>query len=315
MFFGGGGGGSRQRGPRKGEDVVSVLEWSLEQFYNGATKKMAVNRSVICSDCEGRGGAAADEQSCSECHGSGVRVQIRRMGPMISQSQGPCSACGSKGKFIPSNKKCKTCTGRGTTKERKVLELSLSAGAPENHKLVFNGEADEHPGEIAGDVVFVCRQKPNSQFVRKGDHLLMEKKISLYEALTGTKFYVEQLDGRKLFIQNAAGDIVKPDDPTIVRGEGMPRFGNPFSHGDLFIKFHVEFPTTIGTQEAQLLAKALPIPRNTVRSPPSTSDVEVHNFTKISTEEMSHAVNEQRRGDAYEEDEEGGTQSVGCRQA
>lgn len=51
MFFGGGGG--RSRGPSKGKDVVHQLAVSLEDLYNGAVRKLALQKNVICPKCEG----------------------------------------------------------------------------------------------------------------------------------------------------------------------------------------------------------------------------------------------------------------------
>ena len=52
MFFGGG--GPRHRGPAKGKDVVHQLKVSLEDMYSGTTRKLALQKSVICSKCEGK---------------------------------------------------------------------------------------------------------------------------------------------------------------------------------------------------------------------------------------------------------------------
>lgn len=68
MFFGGG--SRRPRGPKRGEDVVSELKWSLEQFYNGATRRMAITHDVICSNCDGHGGPADAMVTCEGCHGT-----------------------------------------------------------------------------------------------------------------------------------------------------------------------------------------------------------------------------------------------------
>merc|ERR1719221_2294132 len=66
-FFGGGGGGGRRGGGgkrrQKTKDVVQSVQCTLEQLYNGHTKKMAITRKVIdkkkgvqtCSKCDGRG--------------------------------------------------------------------------------------------------------------------------------------------------------------------------------------------------------------------------------------------------------------------
>ena len=45
MMFGGGG-GRRNRGPKKGQDVVRPLQVSLEDLYMGVTKKLRITRQV-----------------------------------------------------------------------------------------------------------------------------------------------------------------------------------------------------------------------------------------------------------------------------
>ena len=52
MFFGGG--GRRHRGPQKGKDVVHQLRVSLDDLYNGTTRKLSLKKKVICAKCEGR---------------------------------------------------------------------------------------------------------------------------------------------------------------------------------------------------------------------------------------------------------------------
>lgn len=64
-FFGGG--GRRSRGPRKTEDVAHALKISLEDFYNGVTKKMALGRNKICSDCSGSGSKSGQSVTCPDC--------------------------------------------------------------------------------------------------------------------------------------------------------------------------------------------------------------------------------------------------------
>ena len=48
-----GGGGRRPGGKRKGEDVVHPLKVSLEELYNGVTKKLSLAKNVMCSKCDG----------------------------------------------------------------------------------------------------------------------------------------------------------------------------------------------------------------------------------------------------------------------
>ena len=52
MFFGGGGG--RGRRERKGKDVVHQMGVTLEELYNGSIRKLALQKNVICDDCDGK---------------------------------------------------------------------------------------------------------------------------------------------------------------------------------------------------------------------------------------------------------------------
>ena len=47
------GGGSRVRRQKRGDDVVHTMKVSLEDLYNGTTKKLSLSRSVLCSKCKG----------------------------------------------------------------------------------------------------------------------------------------------------------------------------------------------------------------------------------------------------------------------
>jgi DnaJ family protein A protein 2 len=51
---------------------------------------------------------------------------------------------------------------------------------------------------------------------------LMEKQITLHEALTGVDFVVTHLDGTKIRIKNEPGEVIKPDDLKTVHGKGLP---------------------------------------------------------------------------------------------
>jgi DnaJ family protein A protein 1 len=55
MFFGGGGGGGgRARGPRRTKNLMHQLSVSLEDMYKGTTRKLALQKNVICTDCDGK---------------------------------------------------------------------------------------------------------------------------------------------------------------------------------------------------------------------------------------------------------------------
>merc|ERR1719336_3520333 len=172
------------------KDVVQPLKVTLEQMYNGATKKMAITREVI----DKKKGV----QECRACDGRGVKVEVVRMGPMIQQMQSQCNSCGGNGKSFT------------TKKEKEILEVHIQKGSPDNHKVPFREMADEHPDADTGDVVFILKQQEHAEFKRKGADLFIERKISLVEALCGFKMELTHLDGRKLLIKTSPGEIVQP---------------------------------------------------------------------------------------------------------
>jgi len=51
MFFGGGFSGRNRE--RRANDVVHQLSVTLEELYKGATRKLALQKNIVCDKCEG----------------------------------------------------------------------------------------------------------------------------------------------------------------------------------------------------------------------------------------------------------------------
>lgn len=316
QFFGGGGGRGRgPSGPKKGEDLMHPLKVSLEDLYNGKTVKLAVNRDVLCGTCDGRGGAAGAEKSCDGCNGRGMKVQLRQIGPgMVQQMQSVCSDCRGAGKTIKESDKCKPCKGKKVKKERKVLEVHIEKGMKHGHKVTFSGEADQAPGTVAGDIIFVIQEKEHSMFQRKATNLILERHISLVEALCGFEMVITHLDGRHLLIKSKPGDVTTPNQLKSVNGEGMPTHGNPFVKGELVIVLKVDFPSSNELTETQksLLEKVFKRPSKDV-PPEDSEECFLNNFD-------ASAAKAQAQAEAYDSDDErsgggpGGDQRVQCAQ-
>lgn len=91
----------------------------------------------------------------------------------------------------------------------------------------------------------------------------MDKKITLLEALTGFHFQFTHLDGKKITVATAPGEIISHHEIKSVRGKGMPFFKDAFSYGNLYIKFNVEFPKkgSVKPDQIDALRKILPGPK------------------------------------------------------
>jgi hypothetical protein len=89
-------------------------------------------------------------------------------------------------------------------------QVHVPKGAPNGHKVVFNEMANEIPDGDAGDVVLIIQEQPHATFKRKGDDLYLSRTISLSDALCGFAMELTHLDGRKLLIKTAPGDVIQP---------------------------------------------------------------------------------------------------------
>merc|ERR1719507_2138341 len=297
MFFGGGGGGSRgPRGPRRTKNLMHQLSVSLEDMYKGTTRKLALQKNVICTDCEGLGGREGAVQRCPNCRGTGMQVRVQQLGPgMMQQIQSVCHECQGQGERIDPKHRCKTCNGRKVTRERKILEVSVDKGMEDGQKITFSGEGDQEPGLEPGDIIIVLDEKEHSVFKRNGIDLIMKMQISLSEALTGLKKTIHNLDNRTLVIQTVSGEVVKNGDIKCVYGEGMPTYRNPFEKGKLIIQFAVQFPERLDPALAAKLEKILPLKEEPM-IPDDHDEVDLNDFDP--EEERA------RRQAQYEEDDD-----------
>ncbi|KAL5571821.1 hypothetical protein UlMin_021418 [Ulmus minor] len=310
-FFGGGGfgggGSSRARRQKQGEDVVHTLKVSLEDLYNGTTKKLSLSRNVLCPKCKGKGSKSGNAGKCHGCHGSGMKITRRQIGMgMIQQMQHICPDCQGSGETISERDKCPQCKANKVTQEKRVLEVHVEKGMQHGQKITFEGQADEAPDTITGDIVFILQLKEHPKFKRKYDDLYVEHTISLTEALCGFQFALTHLDGRQLLIKSNSGEIIKPDQYKAIDDEGMPNQGRPFMKGKLFIHFNVEFPESgvLSPDQCRTLETILPS-----RSSKNLTDMEVDECEEttmhdVNMEDEMRRKQQQHYQEAYDEDDD-----------
>lgn len=250
---------------------------------------------------------------------------VRQMGPMIQQIQQPCGDCTGTGEIINQKDKCKTCNGRKTVQEKKMLEVHIDKGMKGGQHITFSGESDQAPGTVPGDVVIVIEEKAHERFKRQDTNLWTEVEIDLLTALGGGQFAIKHLDDRALIVSIVPGEIVKEGmfliylrefcilinvlgQLKVIAGEGMPsqRHHEP---GDLFVKLHVVFPDAIDPSVIPFLEKALP-PRNPI--PKFEKGITIEEVTLSDLD--ARQEREQARGDPDAMDEDEGEPRVQCAQ-
>lgn len=94
---------------------------------------------------------------------------------------------------------CDVCKGKCLIPDKKTFEVHIEQGMKHGSKITLRGEAGcSEPGLAPGDIILVVVQKEHDVFQRANIDLVMEKSISLADALTGCSFTFKHLDGRVL---------------------------------------------------------------------------------------------------------------------
>ncbi|KAK2722888.1 dnaJ protein homolog 1-like [Artemia franciscana] len=143
------------------------------------------------------------------------------------------------------------------TKEDKILTINVKPGWKAGTKITFAKEGDQLPNKIPADVVFVIKDKPHPTFKRDGSDIRYTAKISLRDALCGTRVDVPTLSGEIIRIDTSS-EIVKPTTQRKASGYGLPYPKEPNRRGDLIITFDIKFPDHLPQTVREVLRDALP---------------------------------------------------------
>ncbi|KAG9250760.1 putative DnaJ domain protein [Emericellopsis atlantica] len=258
-----GGGGPRR--PRKGPNEEQEYKVTLEELYRGKTVKFAANKQIVCGSCKGSGGREkAKSATCDRCKGQGMQDAIRQIGPgMMRRETVLCDHCAGSGQVYKEKDRCKKCKGKRTVQEKKALEIYIPRGSMHGERIVLEGEADQNPDQIPGDIIFTLVEEPHDDFTRLGYDLSAELKITLGEALGGfSRTVLKHLDGRGIALERPRGSILRPGDCLKIEGEGMPMKKGD-AKGDLYLLVDIEFPEDgwlKDDKEYDSLQKMLPPP-------------------------------------------------------
>lgn len=306
----GGGGSMRDPGPRKARPIHHVHKVSLEDIYKGKVSKLALQKSVLCPSCDGRGGKEGAVKQCMSCDGAGVKTMLRQMGPMIQRFQTVCPECQGEGETIRERDRCKKCSGKKTVVERKVLHVHVDRGVKSGHKINFPGEGDQMPGVAAGDVQFEIEQKPHPRFQRKDDDLFYHAEIDLLTAIGGGQIFIEHLDDRWLTVNIFPGDPITPGAIKVIKGQGMPSYRH-HDFGNLYIQFDVKFPDKTQLQNLHLLEQVLP-PRLQQQMPAGDAMIEDFDLEDVDPRQQARAQGAAGLGDDDDDDMHPGAERVQC---
>jgi molecular chaperone DnaJ len=235
--------------PRRGSDLLSVVEVTLDEAYAGTEREIEMPRQEGCEQCGGTGlekGFSRD--LCPECGGEGKTVHTRRSSFGTFSSTTTCRRCGGAGEI--NTHPCPTCGGKGSKRIVDRLEVNIPAGVDSGDRMRLNGHGEAgYMGGPPGDLYVEVRISEHDTFTRHGSDLHALVNIDISEAALGTDIDIPTLNGEeKLHIP--AGS--QPGEVFRLRGKGMTSVRSR-SRGDLYLTLEVQVPRKLNAEQKKLM--------------------------------------------------------------
>lgn len=129
----------------------------------------------------------------------------------------------------------------------KLININIPPGINEGQQIRYSGMGDNSISHLPpGDLIVNIRIINHTEFRREGDSLVVEKQISVWDAILGCKVEILTLNGKNLEISIPAG--TQSDTVLSCRNEGLPNMRSQ-ARGNLLIKIRVAIPRNISTQQ------------------------------------------------------------------
>jgi DnaJ-class molecular chaperone len=138
--------------------------------------------------------------------------------------------------------------------EKETIYVDIPQGIDENEILILRDRGNVISDTCKGDIKINISVQNNTAFKRAGLDLILDKTISLKEALCGFNFELKYINGKSYTLNNNKGSIVPPEYKKIYQGMGLKRGDH---NGNMIINFHVDFPTNLTIEQIDKLIEIL----------------------------------------------------------
>ncbi len=159
-----------------------------------------------------------------------------------------CLTCSGTGKF--SGRTCAVCGGSGMIERERRITVSIPAGVDTGTRVRVAGEGQPTPNNGArGDLYLKVTVRPDPQYERRGDDLVLEAHAPLTTVVLGGELPVSLIDGKRITLtippETQNGRVFR------VAGKGMPKL-NGSGHGNLLVRVMATLPDRLTDHERQL---------------------------------------------------------------
>ena len=138
--------------------------------------------------------------------------------------------------------------------EHENLYITVPKGVDDNEIIILRDKGNIVNENVKGDVKVFIKVQNDTIFKRSGLDLILEKTISLKEALCGFSFEIKYVNGKSYTLNCNKGNIVTEGHRRTIPNMGLERENHT---GSIIIIFHIEFPEKLTEEQINILAKTL----------------------------------------------------------
>ena len=137
-------------------------------------------------------------------------------------------------------------------RRNRTIRVKIPAGIDEGQTISMRGEGSSGiNGGEAGDLYVTVSIRPHESFRREGTSVRQNIKISFVQAALGADIEVSTLDGK---VRHTIPSGTQTGTTFRLKGKGIPNLrGN--GRGDHFVTVTLEVPTSLSSEQKELLAK------------------------------------------------------------
>ena len=245
-FFTGGMGGGRTQA-RRGRDISTEITISFLDAIFGLNRKILITKTSNCLTCNGTGAKAGFTMvTCKRCNGQGTIRETKRSFLGAISSTKVCEECHGAGEAP--KELCEKCKGKGVLRREEEISIVIPVGIRDGEMIRMSGMGEAISKGTPGDLYIKINVTPHAIFKRDGNDLVMNLNLKLSDALLGTKYPIETLDGP---IEVTIPEGVAMNEILRVRGKGVPT--SKTKRGDLLIKLNIKLPSKISRKARETI--------------------------------------------------------------
>jgi DnaJ-class molecular chaperone len=136
--------------------------------------------------------------------------------------------------------------------EKETIYVNIPKGIDEGEIIVLSEKGNINREDCKGDIKIFIKIENNTEFKRSGFDLILEKSITVKEALCGFSFELKYITGKTYTITNNSGNIISNGYKKVIPNMG---FSRDQQVGNLIISFNVLFPEKISDESLEQLKK------------------------------------------------------------